>query len=91
MPGDGVSVDQIISAQPGLIPQMAGFLTSKQIWGCTTFIDLISDYIFVHQMKDLLLTETLLAKMTFKYYAPEPTGQLNIIMLITVDSQTQHS
>jgi hypothetical protein len=28
-PGDGVSVDQIISAQPGLIPQMAGFLTSK--------------------------------------------------------------
>ncbi len=28
-PGDRVSVDQIISAQPGLIPQMAGFLTSK--------------------------------------------------------------
>jgi hypothetical protein len=28
-PGDGVSVDQIISAQPGLIHQMAGFLTSK--------------------------------------------------------------
>ncbi len=28
-PGDGVSVDQIISAQPSLIPQMAGFLTSK--------------------------------------------------------------
>ncbi len=26
-PGDRVSVDQIISAQPGLIPQMAGFLT----------------------------------------------------------------
>jgi hypothetical protein len=30
-PGNVVSVDQIISAQPGLIPQMAGFLTSKQI------------------------------------------------------------
>ena len=30
-PGNGVSVDQIISAQLGLIPQMAGFLTSKQI------------------------------------------------------------
>jgi hypothetical protein len=30
-PADGVSVDQIISAQPGLIPQMAGFLTSKRI------------------------------------------------------------
>jgi hypothetical protein len=31
--GDGVSVDQIISAQPDLIPQMAGFRTRKQIWG----------------------------------------------------------
>ena len=27
-PGDGVSMDQIVSAQPGLIPQMSGFLTS---------------------------------------------------------------
>ena len=27
-PGDGVSMDQIMSAQPGLIPQMSGFLTS---------------------------------------------------------------
>ncbi len=28
-PADGASVDQIISAQPGLIPQVTGFLTSK--------------------------------------------------------------
>jgi hypothetical protein len=28
LPGDGVLVDQIVSAQPGLIPQMSGFLTS---------------------------------------------------------------
>ena len=65
-PGDGVSVDQIVSAQPGLIPQMAGFLTSKQIWGCTTFVDHVSDYKYVHLMKDLTLTETLLAKMAFE-------------------------
>ena len=26
--GDGVSMDQIVLAQPGLIPQMSGFLTS---------------------------------------------------------------
>ncbi len=51
-PGDGVSVDQIISAKPGLTPQMTGFLTSKQIWGCTTFVDHVSDYIYVHLMKD---------------------------------------
>jgi hypothetical protein len=65
-PSDGVSVDQIISAQPGLIPQMTGFLTSKQIWGCTTFVDHISNYIFVHLMKDFTTIETLLAKLAFK-------------------------
>ena len=26
-PGDGTSVDQIVCAQPGLVPQMAGSLT----------------------------------------------------------------
>jgi hypothetical protein len=31
IPGEGALVDQIISAQPGQIPQMAGFLTSKEI------------------------------------------------------------
>ena len=38
-PVDGVSVDQIVSAQPGLIPQMSGFLTNKRLWGATTFVD----------------------------------------------------
>ena len=28
IPGDGISVDQTVSAQPGLIPQMFSFLTS---------------------------------------------------------------
>ena len=71
-------------------PQMAGFLTSKRIWGCTTFVDHGSDYIYVHLMKDLTLPEILLAKMNLNNYVPEPTGQLNIIMLIMVNSQTQH-
>jgi hypothetical protein len=65
-PGDGVSVDQIISAQPGLIPQMAGFLTSKQIWGCTMFVDHISNYIYVHLMKDFKTNEILLPKLAFE-------------------------
>ena len=36
-PKYGVSMDQILSAHPGLIPHMSGFLTSRRIWGCTTF------------------------------------------------------
>ena len=62
MPGDGVYVDQILSAQPGLIPQISGFLTSKRLWGATTFVDHVSDYVYVHLMRDLTLDETLLAK-----------------------------
>ncbi|KAL7532041.1 hypothetical protein ACHAXR_004390 [Thalassiosira sp. AJA248-18] len=65
-PTDGVSVDQIISAQPGLIPQMSGFLTSQRLWGCTTFVDHVSDYVYVHLMRDMTLDETLLAKSAFE-------------------------
>jgi hypothetical protein len=54
---------------------MAGFLTSKQIWGCTTFVEHISDYIYVHLMKDFTTIETLLAQLYLKNYAPKPTVQ----------------
>ena len=62
MHGDGLSVYQIVSAQVGLIPQMSGFLTSKILWGATTFVYHVSDYVYVHLMRDLTLDETLLAK-----------------------------
>ena len=42
-PGDGVSVDHIVSYQPDLISQMSGYLTSQNFWGCTTFVDHVSD------------------------------------------------
>jgi len=58
---NGVSVDQIVSAQPGLIPQMSGFLTNKQLWECTTFVDHVSNFVSVHFMIDLTLSEILLA------------------------------
>ena len=66
MPGYGVSVDQILSAQPGLIPQMSSFLTNKRLWGSTTFVDHVSDYVYMHLMRDLTLDETLLAKEAMK-------------------------
>ena len=62
IPGDGVPVDQIVSAQPGLISQMSGFLTIKRIWGTTTFVDHVIDYVYVHLMQDLTVDETLLSK-----------------------------
>ena len=37
-PGQVVSVDQIVSAQPGLLPQEKGQLTHARVWGCTVFV-----------------------------------------------------
>ena len=58
-PGDCVSIDQIVSAQPGLIPQISGYLTNMRIWGATVFVDHVSDYTHVALMFDLTLDETL--------------------------------
>jgi hypothetical protein len=68
-PGKYVSIDQMISAQPGLIPQMAGFFTNLRIWGATIFVDHYSDYVFVALMRDLTLDKTLLAKTSFERHA----------------------
>ena len=65
-PGDGQSLDQIVSAQPGLIPQMAGFLTSSRLWGATVVVDHFSDYTYCHLMKDFTLEETLNAKKSWE-------------------------
>ena len=61
-----MSVDQIVSAHPGLIPQMSGFLTNQRLWGATTFVDHVSDYVYVHLVRDLSLPETLLEKLAME-------------------------
>jgi hypothetical protein len=65
-PGKCVSMDQLVSAQPGLIPQTAGFLTNLRLWGATIFVDHFLDFVFVALMHDLTLNETLLVKTSFK-------------------------
>ena len=65
-PGDGVSIDQIVSAQPGLIPHMSDFLVSRRIWEVTTFCDHVSDFVYVHLMRYFTAEETLLATRAFE-------------------------
>jgi hypothetical protein len=76
-PGKCVSMDEIVSAQPGLIPQMMGFLTNLFIWGATIIVDHYLDYIFVALMHDLTLDETLLAKSYYERHANK--GGISII------------
>ena len=73
-PSDVVSVDQIVSAQPDLIPQISGFLTNQRLWGATTLVDQVSDYVYVHLMRDLSLTETLLEKLAMEKVMAQAGG-----------------
>ncbi len=76
-PGKCVSMDQMVSAQPILVPQMAAFLMNLRIWGATIFVDHFSDYVFVALMHDLTVDKTLLAKSSFERHANE--GCISII------------
>ena len=45
---------------------MSGFLTSKRTWECTTFVDHVSDYVYVHLMRDFTLEERIQAKTAYE-------------------------
>jgi hypothetical protein len=67
-PGARASMDHIISAQPGLIPQIGGRLTCMQINGATVIVDHYSDHVYVFLMSNLSLEETLLAKHAYERF-----------------------
>jgi hypothetical protein len=80
-PGKRASMDQMVSAQPGLIPQMSGRLTNLQIMGATVFVDHYSDHIYVYLMKDLTLSKTLMEKHAYECF----------LASLGVDSKAYHA
>ena len=65
-PGQRVDTDQIVSAQPGLVPQEKGQITRACIWGATVFVDYASRWVKVHLMQDATGDSTLEAKNAFE-------------------------
>ena len=65
-PGDMVYTDQLVSAQPGLVPQEKGSPTRARIWGATIFVDGQTDYTKVHLMHNASGKSTLEAKAAFE-------------------------
>ncbi len=65
-PGKCVSMDTLVLAQPGLVPQKSGFLTNLRIWGATVFVDHFSDYVYVALMRDLGLVKHYLPRQLLK-------------------------
>ena len=62
VPGKRTSVDHLVSAQPGLIPQMSGFLTNMRITGATAFVAHFFKHVYIYLMRNITLVGTLLAK-----------------------------
>lgn len=70
-PGEIVSVDQLISPIPGLVPQMTGKLTRKRYKYATVFVDQYSGFSYVYLQKSADAEETVLAKRAFEETAKQ--------------------
>jgi hypothetical protein len=69
MPGEWVSVDQMISTVPGLIAQMKGIPTRSRYKIATIFVDHASYYTFVHFQTAATSLETVQSKHEFKRHS----------------------
>jgi hypothetical protein len=69
VPGSVVSMDQLVSAVPGLIGQMKGFLTRKRYTVATIFVVHFSALSYVHLQKGATAEETIDGKRAFESYA----------------------
>jgi hypothetical protein len=61
-PGAKALTDQLVSAQPGLIPQISGKLTHQHVNGAMVFVNHLSDHVYAYLMRDLKLDEAIVAK-----------------------------
>jgi len=67
--GQCVAVDQCELPVPGLVAQLKGIPTKKRYTCATVFIDLFSDFTFIHFQYTTNAQETLEAKHAFERYA----------------------
>jgi len=68
-PGDCVSVDALVSATPGLIAQMCGFLTRQRCKCAAVFVDHCSDFSYVHLMANQDGDNVCAAKAAFEKFS----------------------
>ena len=68
-PGKGTSIDQLVSAQPGLVPRISGRHTRQRIYAATVFLDHYSDFSYTHLCVSTSQDETLKAKAAYEKLA----------------------
>ena len=68
-PGAKVSTDQLVVAQPGLVPRISGRHTHSRICGATGFLDHFSNYSYSSMQTSLDGDQTVQAKNNFENHA----------------------
>ena len=69
IPGQRISVDQLVSPTPGLIAQISGILTTKRYNYATVYVDQATSLGYVHLQKTASVEETLQSKKAFETFA----------------------
>jgi hypothetical protein len=68
-PGDCVSADVMMTTTPGLIAQMAGFLTRERYRYACVFVDHKTDYGYVYLLREQTTRSLIEAKRSFEAYS----------------------
>ena len=71
IPGQCVSIDQLVSPTPGFVPTHRGKPTLKRYIGATVFADHFSDYTYIHLMVEMNAKTTVETKEAFERVAEE--------------------
>jgi hypothetical protein len=72
LPGDVVSVDQLVSSTPGLVACLyGGRPTTEHYLGSTVFVDHASDFSYIYHHTALISTQTVHAKQAFETEAQQ--------------------
>ena len=67
LPGDVVSVDQLVSSTPGLVACLhGGYPTKERYIGSTIFVDQASDFSYIYHHTSLNSAQTVQAKQAFE-------------------------
>ena len=69
VPGAKVSMDQLVVAQPGLVPRLSGRHSRDRICGATGFLDHFTGYSFSSMQTSLDTDQTIAAKLNFETHA----------------------
>ena len=68
-PGNRVSIDHVLSAQPGLVPRMDGRHTLDRINSVCVFIDHVTKLSYSHMQTSVSNEQTVMAKVAFEQFA----------------------